>query len=138
MLNWRVEEEKYVRKKKDEYLDSLSSLNILFTSQKTRHENLLLIEERARMSYREQKLDSMLDEIRKERDRINDLVHDINNKFSNNLQEQMCIINEKIKPLEINVRPYHDYTQIDELEVVEIELKPLKIYFVQQKIGEWE
>lgn len=135
MLNWRVEEEKYVSKKKDEYLDSLSKTSILFTSQRTRNENLKLVEEQARLSYREEKLDSMLDEIRKERERINDLVDDINNKFCTYLEDKIFLMpSYEDKLVAINARPYHEHNQLVELEVVEIELKPLKIGFVQKKI----
>ena len=136
MLNWRVEEEKYVSKKIDEYLDSLSKTSILFTSQRTRNENLKLVEEQARLSYREEKLDSMLDEIRKERERINDLVDDINNKFCTYLEDKIFLMpSYEDKLVAINARPYHEQNQLVELEVVEIELKPLKIGFIQQKIG---
>lgn len=137
MLSWRIEEDKYVNKKINEYLNKIPALARIFISEKQMNKNINYISDKARLEYRRDKLDSMLNEVKEERERINDLVNDLNIKFDDYLHKQQNIISKNIKPFEIKVKPYNNSSKItlEQLEVVTIQCEPLKLSFIQEKVG---
>ncbi len=138
MLNWRIEEDKYVNEKINEYLNKIPALARIFISEKQMNKNINYISDKARLEYRRNKLDSMLNELKKERERINDLVDDLNIKFDEYLHKQQDIISKNIKPFKIEVKPYDNPKEVtlERLEVVTIQCEPLKLSFIQEKLGE--
>lgn len=138
MLNWRIEEDKYVNKRISEYLNKIPALARIFISEKQMNKNINYISDKARLEYRKNKLDSMLNEVKKERERINDLVDDLNIKFDEYLYKQQDIISKNIKPFKIELKPYDNPKEVTlvRLEVVTIQCEPLKLSFIQEKVDE--
>lgn len=136
MLNWRIEEKEYVDKKIHDYLDKMSALARIFISEKQMNKNLNYISDQARLEYRRNKLDSFLDEVQKERDRINNLVDDLNNKFNDYINNQQHSISKNIKPFRVEAKPYDGYSEptLSKLEVVSIKTEPFELAFVQERI----
>lgn len=137
MLNWEIEEDKYVNKRISEYLNKIPALARIFISEKQMGKNINYISDKARLKYRRNKLDSMLNEVKKERERINDLVDDLNIKFDEYLNKQQDIISKNIKPFKIEAKPYDGPKEVtlERLEVVTITSDPLKLSFIQEKVG---
>ena len=136
MLNWRLEERKYIAEKIDEYYKSISGLQRIFISEKQMNKNINYITEQAKLEYRSKKLDGYLDEVKEERKKIDKLVDDLNNKFDDYISKQKHIISKNIKPFQIEVKPYDNLTEptLSQLEVVNIYCEPFKIAFIQEKI----
>ena len=135
MLNWRIEEENYITEKLRSYSEPF--LFCLFKSDKKKNERLNKFVEKARLEYRQQKLDDILLEVKKERERIDDLVNDMNSKFEDYMYRQNHIISKNIKPFKMEAKPYDNYSEptLSQLEVITIQCEPLKLSFIQEKIG---
>lgn len=134
MLNWRIEEEDYIREKLREYKEPF--LFCLFKSDKKKNENLNKYVDSARLEYRKSKLDDILLEVKKERERIDKLVNDMNSKFEDYMNKQNHIISKNIKPFRIEAKPYDNYSEptLSQMEVVTIHGEPLKLSFIQEKL----
>ena len=135
MLNWRLEEKEYINKKIKAYHDNQTTLSLMFTSEKQELKNIEDIKERAMLRYRENKLDSFLYEIQKERERIDDLVKELNEKIEKELKETYMNIDKEIKPIEIKVRDIDDLCGTP-MEIVTIQITPKILHFMQEKIGD--
>lgn len=136
MLNWRLEEEKYVEERLKEYRKELNVLALMFMSKKQLNKNIEHVKEQSRQDYRANKLDKYLEEIKKERKRINDLLNNINTAFDEYLEEHKHLISKNIKPFQMEVKPYDNLSEptLSQLEVVSIHCKPFSISFIQEKI----
>ena len=138
MLNWRIEENQYVEERLEEYRKELSRLALMFMSEKQLNKNIAYITEQAKLNYRETKLDDYIDEIIEERKRINDLVNNMNTTFNEYLSQQKHLISKNIKPFQIEAKPYDNLSEptLSQLEVVTIHCEPLKLAFIQEKVGD--
>lgn len=136
MLNWRVEEEKYVETQISEYRQSITALQMMFMSKKTLDKNIIYISQEARLKYRRNKLDTYMEEIEKERKRIDELVDKMNKKFDEYMSNQQHIISKNIKPFRLEAKPYDNLSKsiLEQLEIVTIQCEPLKLAFLQEKI----
>ena len=136
MLNWRLEEEKYVDEIVVKYLKNIPALSRIFMSNKQLNKNIEYLKEQARQKYRANKLDKYLEEIKKERNRINDLLNNINTAFDEYLEEHKHLISKNIKPFQMEAKPYYNLSEptLSKLEVVNIHCKPFSISFIQEKI----
>ena len=132
MLNWRIEEEHYIREKLRNYKTPF--LFCLFKSEKKINENLNKFVDNARLEYRKNKLDDIMLEVKKERERIDNLINNINSKFEDYMYRQNHIINKNIKPFRIDVNEYDNEPTLSQLEVVTIHTEPFKLSFIQEKI----
>ena len=141
MLNWRIEEEDYIKKAIDNYFkeENENPFSCLM-SDKTRRKNIQYVTDRARNSYRQEKLERYEEEIKEERERIDKVVEEINNKFEIYIKGIKEQINHKIRPFKLEVEEYDNrYTtplSIQSLEKVIIKCEDLKIAFIQERIGE--
>ena len=136
MLNWRLEENQYVEERIKEYRKELNVLALMFMSKKQLNKNIEYVKEQAIKSYRANKLDDYMEEIKEERKRIDDLLNNINNAFNGYLEEQKHLISKNIKPFQMEAKPYDNLSEptLSQLEVVSIHCKPFKIEFIQEKI----
>ena len=137
MLNWRIEEREFVDKEINEYYKNLLVFQRLVMNKKQMNKNINYITEQAKLKYRSKKLDNILDDVLKERKRINDLIENLNNKFDGYISEQQHIISQNIRPFEMEAKPYDNISEptLSQLEVVTIYCKPFKLAFIQEKIG---
>lgn len=138
MLNWRLEENQYVEERLKEYRKELSGLALMFMSEKQLNKNIAYITKQAKLNYRATKLDDYIDEIIEERKRINDLVDNMNATFNEYLSKQNHLISKNIKPFQIETKPYDNLSEptLSQLEVVTIHCEPLKLAFIQEKVGD--
>ena len=141
MLNWRIEEEEYIKKAKDKYYEEESKNPFsLLMSNKTRIKNIQYVTDMARERYRQEKLEKYEKEIKEERERIDKVVEEINNKFEIYIKGIKEQINDKIRPFKLEVEEYDNLnnnpTSIQSLERVIIKCEDLKIAFIQESIGE--
>ena len=135
MLTWRIEEKNYIREKLKDYKTPF--LFCLFQSEKKQNKRLNNFVNEARLEYRHNKLDDILVEVEKERQRITELVNDLNNRFNDYMNRQHHIITKNIKPFQMELKPYDNYKEptLSQLEVVTIQCEPLKLSFIQEKLG---
>lgn len=139
MLNWIEEEKQYVDKAVDNYLKEQSKMPLGFIiSRKTLNKNIEKVKKEATDRYRFDKLMKYREEIEEERKRIDKVVEEINNKFNDYLESQKSIISKNINPFKIVVKPYDNPKEVtlEQLEVVTIQCEPLKLSFIQEKVGE--
>lgn len=136
MLNWRIEEKVYIKEKIYEYLSKIPALARIFISEKQMNKKINYISDQASLEFRRNKLDSILDEVEEERNRINALIDDMNNKFDNYISKQQHIISKNIRPFEIEVKPYDNLGEptLSRLEVVSIKCEPFELAFIQENI----
>lgn len=136
MLNWRLEENQYVEERLKEYRKELNGLARMFMSDRQLNKNIEYITKQAKLEYRSIKLDDYLDEVDKERERIDKLIDDLNNKFNGYINEQKHIISKNIRPFQIEAKPYDNFTEptLSQLEVITIHCEPFKLAFIQEKI----
>ena len=129
MLNWRLEEEQYIHDKLREYKEPF--LFCLFKKENNKHLNEFV--NNARLEYRRVKLDEMLSEVKQERERIDSLVEDMNNKFEEYMNKQSNIISKYNKPFKIK---FSDgvFSPLEQMEVVSIQGEPFKVSFIQEKV----
>lgn len=138
MLNWRIEEEDYVKKAIEKYFEKANKNPFSFLmSDKTRRKNIQYVTDIARNSYRQKKLEKYEEEIIEERKRIDKVVEELNNKYEEFINNQKFLINDNIKPFNIEAKNYSCFNQnpLGILEIVTIQSEPLKLSFIQEKIG---
>lgn len=139
MINWIEEEKQYVDRAVDNYLKEQSKTPLGFMiSRKTLNKNIEKVKKEATDRYRFNKLMKYRDEVETERKRIDKVVEEINNKFNDYLENQKHIISKNIKPFKIEAKPYNGYTEptLSSLEIVTIQCEPLRLSFIQEKVGE--
>ena len=137
MLNWVEEEKQYIDKKVDEYLEEQSKMPLGFMiSQKTLCKNIKKIKKEATDKYRFEKLMKYRREIETERQRINKVIEDINNKFNEYLKTIKCNVDKNIKPFKLEAKEYKrlDIKEFVATEIVRISCEPFQIAFIQEKI----
>ena len=134
MLNWHKEEDDYVFKKlkKCKYLSLISRM---LMSEKRFNKILESETTKAKLEYREKRLNEDLNIINEERKRINNLVNDMNLKFEEYLKSQKEIISRNINPFKIEAKPY-DSVNLNQvpLEIITIYCEPFQIKSIQEKI----
>lgn len=141
MIDWIKEEKQYIDRAVDDYLKEQSKMPLGFMiSRKTLNKNIEKVKKEATDRYRFDKLMKYRGEVETERKRIDKVVEEINNKFNDYLERQNHIISKNIKPFKIEARPYDNYTEptLSNLEVVTIQCEPLRLSFIQEKVGEIE
>lgn len=77
--------------------------------------------------------------IKKERNRIDELIDEINSEIMKYLKEKKALIDETIKPFKVNVKKYNNPDEIQPMSthVVTIALNPqFKISFIQKDMEE--
>lgn len=141
MLNWRIEEEDYIKKAIDNYFKEENKNPFSFLmSDKTRRKNIQYVTDKARERYRQEKLEKYEEEIKEERKRIDKIVKFINDKFETYIKGIKEQINHKIRPFKLEVEEYDNrYSEpisIQSLEKVTIKCEDFKIAFIQERIGE--
>ena len=139
MLNWRIEEEDYIKKAIEIYFEEENKNPFsCLMSDKTRRKNIQYVTDRARERYRQEKLERYEEEIKEERKRIDKVVEEINNKFETYIKGIKEQINHKIKPFKLEIGNYSNSNDvsIQALERVTIKCEDLKIAFIQERIGE--
>ncbi len=139
MLNWRIEEEEYIKKAKNKYYEEeIKNPFSFLMSDKTRRKNIQYVTDKARERYRQEKLEKYEEEIIEERKRIDKVVEEINNKYGEFIKEQKNLISANVKPFNIRVNEYDYFNQnpVGSLEVITIQSEPFKISFIQEKMGE--
>ena len=140
MLNWRIEEEDCIKEAIENYLKEESKKPFWFLmSEKTRRKNIQYVTDKARERYRQEKLEKYEEEIKEERERIDKVVEEINNKFEVYIKGIKGQINDKIRPFKLEVEEYDNLnntpTSIQSLERVIIRCEDLKIAFIQERVG---
>ena len=129
MLNWRLEEEQYIHDKLREYKEPF--LFCLFKKENNKHLNEFV--NNARLEYRQVKLDEMLSEVKQERERIDDLVKDMNNSFEDYMYKLSNRISNNIKPFKVKLSN-GVFSPLVQTEIVSIQSEPFKISFIQEKV----
>lgn len=136
MLNWKLEEDEFVRKKSLEYYEKLGWLYKAITSKRKLHKEMEEVRKDIRLKYRAKKLNAFDKEIKMERDRINDLVDKINFKFNDFIRENKGLIDNKIVPFKLKVEPYDgEFLRPEPLECVTIYFKPMAVAFLQERLS---
>lgn len=137
MLDWFEEEEQYVNKAIDNYLEKQSKMPLGFMiSRKANNKNIEKVKKEAVDKYRFDKLMKYRGEIETERKRIDKVVEEINNAF----ESYMCKMNEeighKVRPFRLKVEEYNTFYDIPmkEMEIVRIYSEPFEIRFIQEKL----
>lgn len=135
ILNWRWEEQQYINKAIENYYKNKNIFASIFTSEKQERKNIDYITTNAKLEFRKQKLDKMLDCIEQERARMNDVVSWANKELKKMLKEISIDLPDK-ELFEIKVRPEECYEvlELPPMEAATIELKPYKIHYIQQSL----
>ena len=131
MLNWRREEKNYIRERLREYKEPF--IFCLFKSDKNDRLNKFV--DNVRLEFRRNKLDEILLEVKKERERIDSVVNSINNEFEDYMYKQNNLISKYNKPFKVKISD-DVISPLEQLEVVSIQCEPFKVSFLQEKIGE--
>lgn len=138
MINWELEEKRFVDEKVSNYRKKLSIFSLLFMSEKKLNKNIEKIKIDAMLQYRRKKLDNFNEIVKEERKRIDETVNQINEKFLEYLKSQKALISEKIKPVEIKAKDYYNIETAEFYEIVYIYLEPFKIGFIQEQLDKGE
>lgn len=138
MINWELEEKRFVDEKVSNYRKKLSIFSLLFMSEKKLNKNIEKIKIDAMLQYRRKKIDNFIEIVKEERKRIDETVNQINEKFLEYLKSQKALISEKIKPVEIKAKDYYNIETAEFYEIVYIYLEPFKIGFIQEQLDKGE
>lgn len=136
MLNWRLEEQQYVDEQMEKWREQYwKGIGCLFISEKKYQKLKQEEEEEVRKSFRIAKLDNYFYEIVKERQRIDNIIENLNKQFDEYLIDIGGFVKNNIKSIEVKVVDYNMPCELTPMEFVDIQLKPLKVSFLQEKIG---
>lgn len=138
MINWELEEKRFVDEKVNDYRKNLPILSLIFMSEKKLNKNIEKIKINAMLQYRRKKLDNFIEIVKEERKRIDKTVNQINEKFLEYLKSQKALISKKIKPVEIKSKDYYNIETAEFYEIVYIYLEPFKIGFIQEQLDKGE
>lgn len=136
-LDWKEGEERYIQKRIDYYLKKQSKMPLGFLlSKKKLNKNIEEIKKEAKDYFRFMKLYYYKEEIEQERERIDKLIEDTNNKINKYIKNIKENINNEIKPFKIKTKDYinnfNDYCVPK--EIVSIYCEPFEISFIQEII----
>lgn len=134
MINWELEERKFVDDKISEYRKSMSILSLIFMSDKQLNKNIENIKNKAILQYRKEKLDNFIEIIKEERKRIDETVEYINQQFLEYLKSQKALIKEDVKPFKIEATPCDNFVELKQIELVKVYSKPFEIAFLQENL----
>lgn len=138
MLNWRIEEEIAIKEAIKQYNEEQAKKPFSFLiSERQERKNIEFVTKRAIDRYRLHKLEEYEIEIQKEREKIDNLIKELNIRFNKYLHEQGKIISDNVKPIKLKTNLYEtlDEATIAPLEVVTIYCEPFRLSFIQEKLG---
>lgn len=139
MLNWKLEEDILVSKKSSEYYEKLGWFYKEITSKRKLDKEMENVRKDIKLKYRAEKLNTFDNEIKKERNRINELVNKINFEFNDFIRKNKGLIDNNIVPFKIKVKPYNTCNEEilcpGTLEHVTIYFEPMAISFLQERLN---
>lgn len=138
MIDWKLEEKRFIDEKVSNYRKSLSTLSLILMSDKQLNKNIENVKIEAMLQFRRKKLNDLVEIVKEERKRIDKTIEQINERFLEYLESQKALISKEIKPIQIKLTNYDDIENAKFYEIVDIYLEPFKIGFIQERLDKGE